>query len=261
MNWLQLIGRRKSVRQYLPEVDEATIARVRDICSQISAESDNPLELRLVPGLEIQPKLRGFVGGYGRILSPWYIAVIANGDKESMLNVGYRAEKAILEMTNLNLGTCWIGGMYDKQSIGNSLNIQGAEEIRALIAWGKPGKEGMNQTIKFFGGLGKRALPEKISVVDSKSEHLKYPWRAVLEAIRWAPSAINRQPWRLWFSPRSIHLFSDSRRSNRFTPTDIGIALCHLELACAQLGIRGNIAKSPHPEPKGWEYWVTYDID
>jgi len=79
VNWLQLIDRRSSVRQFAAEIDEASIARVRDICNRTENLNSCPLELRLLPGNEVYRVLRGYVGSYGRILSPWYIAAIAPG--------------------------------------------------------------------------------------------------------------------------------------------------------------------------------------
>lgn len=257
MNWLQLIERRHSVRHYASEIDEATLAQVRDICQRLETFNSCPLELRLLPGTEVHQALRGYLGAYGRVISPWYIAVLAPGEKDSLLNIGYSCQRVILEMTALNLGTCWIGGMYKKESLEESLNLERDKGIRTLIAWGRPSQAG-----KDSGRQGKRLAPEKIAVFDGDQTTSRYPWRAVLEAVRWAPSAINRQPWRLWFTAKAVHVFSVAKRIGRkFTPIDMGIALCHLELACKQLAIAGKISQVPHPVRKGWEYWASFAVD
>jgi nitroreductase len=261
MNWMQLIGRRISVRQFEPELDEATLARVRDICAPSENLNSCPLELRLLPGTQVHQVLRGFGGRYGRIVAPWYIAAIAEGGQDSLLNMGYRAERAVLEITALGLGTCWIGGLYDKSSLNESLNLSDAG-VRALIALGRPGKETWNRGIKLAVGQRRRLPLEKIAVFDSDQAFWKFPWRTVVEAVRWAPSAINRQPWRLWFTSQGVHVFSASSWVTRgYTPTDIGIAICHLELACKQLSIPGSLMQTEHPHRKGWEYWLSYVID
>lgn len=257
MNWLQLIERRTSVRQYEPALDEATTAQVRNICEHIETLNSGALNLRLLPGDEVHKAIQGFLGWYGRVLSPWYIAVISSRDRESLENAGYYTERAILEMTALNLGTCWIGGLFDKKAVNAILNSQ-EREVIALIACGRPKKATWSKAVKAAGRLGKRLAPERLAVFESAGNSSR-PWWAVLEAVRWAPSAINRQPWRLWFSANEVHLFCESRSLRRsYAPLEMGIALCHLELACSQLAIPGNLAKVPHPDRKGWEYWTSF---
>lgn len=259
MNWLKLIERRKSVRQFQPHVEESKLAQVGGICNNLSLLNQQPLKLKLTPGREIQPLIRGFLGSYGRVLAPWYIVAIAPLNKESLLNLGYAGEKTILEMTALGLGTCWIGGLFDKKHLNKKMELGVEEGVRALIAWGKPSIESWGKIIKGAGGLGRRMSPEKIASFDND---IGWPWRVVLEAVRWAPSAVNRQPWRLWFTRRAIHIYSVNHSLTKgYTPTDIGIALSHIDLACMQMDIKGSFVQIDHPVHKGWEYWTSYVLD
>lgn len=253
MNWLQLIDRRISVRQYDENVDESTLAAVRKIIEHVRRYNDSPLQFYLLPGAEVHPRQKS-IGPIGRIRAPWYIAAVAPDNPESLFNLGYSCQRVVLELTALGLGTCWLGSLVDWVALGESLNLGKGEAVRTLIAWGrKPQSLAEKQ--------GRRLPPEKIAVFPGDKD-AKYPWRTVLEAVRWAPSAINAQPWRLWFGPEAVHLYSRPRRITRgYCPIDMGIALCHLELACQQLNIPGHFDPGEHPRRKGWEYWVSYVFD
>lgn len=249
MNWLQLIERRRSVRSFEPAVDDATIAQVKAICEA------SPLELRLLSGDQAQAAAGGILG-VGRVVAPWYIAAISPGDRESLKDLGYHTQRTILEMTALELGTCWVGAISNsnKERLAADLGLGDQLGIRALVAWGRPRGKGTPRQ-------GRRVLPAKLAVFDSDCSG-SMPWRAVLEAVRWAPSAINRQPWRLWFTAGAVHLYSASKRLAReYTPIEMGIALCHIELACQQLAVAGKIQVTEHPQRRGWEYWASFVRD
>ena len=247
MNWLQLIERRVSVRKYEPDVDEVTLAQVRRFCEHVKERNSQEVEFYLVPSSEVSKG--GFWEGPS---APWYVAAVAPDDRDSLLSLGYSGEQLVLQMTSLELGTCWQGAFFDREALGRSLNLGKGLGVRALLAWGRSQNDS-----KDHPRIKKRLMPDKLVA----SAEVNYPWRTVLEAVRWAPSALNRQPWRLWFEEKAIHLYSRNTRIARFlTPIDMGIALCHLELACGQLGIPGSIEAAEHPRRKGWEYWISYQI-
>ena len=64
----------------------------------------------------------------------------------------------------------------------------------------------------------------------------------VLEAVRWAPSACNYQPWRIVLADGAAHFYLKRNKGfgeGRLFDTqkiDIGIALCHFALAMEEAG-------------------------
>ncbi|MGI6363021.1 MAG: nitroreductase family protein [Bacillota bacterium] len=253
MNWLQLIERRVSVRQYQENIDESTLAAVRKICEHVRNYNDSPLKFYLLPGTEVHQHQKS-LGPFGRVWAPWYIAAVAPADAVSLFNLGYSGQRVVLELTALGIGTCWLGSLVDWSALGDSLSLGKGEAVRTLIAWGR-------KLESLAEKPGRRLPPETIAVFPGDKD-VKYPWRTVLEAVRWAPSAINGQPWRLWFGADAVHLYSRPRRiTRRYCPIDMGIALCHLELACQQLNIPGRLGEGEHPRRKGWEYWASYLFD
>ena len=75
-------------------------------------------------------------------------------------------------------------------------------------------------------------------------------YASALEMVRLAPSASNKQPWRVVFDPetRRFHFFL--QRSKTYQPdklgasdlprVDIGIAMCHFEMTVSEAGFQGG---------------------
>ncbi len=94
-----------------------------------------------------------------------------------------------------------------------------------------------------------------------------------LEMVRWAPSASNKQPWRIVRIDNAWHfylqrtkgygkgtlLFSILRLAD-LQRVDMGIAMCHFELTARALGLNGQwVIRDPRIEiPENTEYTVTW---
>ena len=90
-----------------------------------------------------------------------------------------------------------------------------------------------------------------------------------LEMVRRAPSAVNKQPWRAVVEGNAVHFYL--KRSSGFgnhealdmQRIDMGIALCHFELAARELGVKPSFAQdAPRiPHDDGVVYIASYRID
>ncbi|MPM97692.1 hypothetical protein SDC9_144869 [bioreactor metagenome] len=90
----------------------------------------------------------------------------------------------------------------------------------------------------------------------------------VLEALRLGPSASNKQPWRIIKDSQGLyHIFleEDEKYNNTFSGIkiqniDMGIAMCHFELAEKELGITGQWIKAkPEVQAGKLKYIVTWE--
>jgi hypothetical protein len=93
-----------------------------------------------------------------------------------------------------------------------------------------------------------------------------------LEAVRWAPSASNKQPWRIVRSKTGWHFYLERTKgygkgSLIFTlmrmadlqRVDLGIAMSHFELVAIELGLLGSwVQDDPLVASEGREYTVTW---
>ena len=83
-----------------------------------------------------------------------------------------------------------------------------------------------------------------------------------LEAVRWAPSAANRQPWRAVITESGVHFYE--QKSIKDSPlgdvqkVDMGIALCHFDLSLEEGGISGSfVFEDPELAVPGNTYYIV----
>ncbi len=187
--------------------------------------------------------------------------------------LGYDFEKLILYAASLGLGTCWLGGTFNKSAFANNMRLKENERFPAVSPLGYP----KNQ----------RAI-EKIFRIKLKADN-RQPWENIffdggfnkpltkerageyafpLEMLRLAPSAENKQPWRVVFADNAFHFFAsgisnDSIKDIRMKRIDSGIAVCHFHLAAIEKDLAGKLErkeKIPFSIPENMAYitsWIT----
>jgi nitroreductase len=205
------------------------------------------------------------IGTYGLIKGVAHFVGGTMADRvEGNEDFGYRMEGIILEATALGLGTCWLGGSFNRKAASKRLEALGESgPIPALVSIGYPTerrafadrviraaskgdtRKPWNETC-FEGGL---AVPLSLDTDD--------PLAAALEALRAGPSASNKQPWRIARADGALHLFlkEDLPYNSVFgivkmQDLDMGIAMRHFDEAAAALGIGGawvRLANAPFP--------------
>ena len=98
-------------------------------------------------------------------------------------------------------------------------------------------------------------------------------YAAPLEMVRWAPSASNKQPWRIVRIGDAWHFFLQRTqgygkgtmlfnilRLADLQRIDMGIAMCHFELTALELGLKGywQITDPKIDIPEKTEYSITW---
>ena len=146
--------------------------------------------------------------------------VIDEDGQQSRLFAGCSGELLVLELTLMGIGTCWVTGTFRRSRAEEKARVSGESRLIGLIAAGSPAAA---------QGPRKRKLLREICASDPTG-WAEGPRRAA-ELVRLAPSALNLQPWRISVEPTRLILDADSH--NPRTALDVGIALCHAELACA----------------------------
>ena len=86
-----------------------------------------------------------------------------------------------------------------------------------------------------------------------------------LEMVRWAPSAVNKQPWRVVADRNAAHFYLKRNKGfisdavGDMQKIDIGIALCHFALAAEENGIKLNFQiNDPGIAAGDMEYMASY---
>ena len=86
--------------------------------------------------------------------------------------------------------------------------------------------------------------------------------RELMEMVRWAPSAVNRQPWRIIAADGCFHFYEKQDRgyvgekTGDLQKVDVGIALCHFFMGLEAQGGRPELTlRDPGiPVPEGVHY-------
>lgn len=196
------------------------------------------------------------LGTYGVIRGArWFIVGAVRKAPRDMEDFGYLMEAAILGMTDLGLGTCWLGGTFKRTDYGRRINVRSDETVPAITPVGYPAENRAitDRLIRWSAGSNKRKAPEELFFENDFSHPVNdlnaLPWADAFQAVRMAPSASNLQPWRLLIERKSgtVHFFlTRSRGYDRLIRAadlqriDMGIAMCHFELCVRQYGKEGR---------------------
>ena len=220
------------------------------------------------------------LGTYGFIKNP--AAFIAGIVKESTMNMedfGYSLERIILHSSEMGLGSCWLGGSFKRSSFADKAKIAEDEIIPAVAAIGYPAdkKTITDRIIRASAGSAKRKDAEELFFSSGKKKlniNYKEGYGRVLEMVRLAPSASNKQPWRVVKEDgKNIFHFYIERTASYarqiklvggadLQRVDMGIAMCHFECTAIEMGLKGiwkNESISGAAIPAGWEYSITWD--
>ena len=219
------------------------------------------------------------LGTYGLIkgANGFIVGATESGPK-SLEDFGYLMECAILRATELGLGTCWLGGVFTKSNFAKRIQLTDGEIMPAIVVVGYR-EEGSKERDKVRKGAGAdHRLPREALFFEGDfnkpiKDEASGPYREVLDLVRWAPSASNKQPWRIvktetgWHFclARSKHYGKGSLlftllRIPDLQRVDMGIAMCHFELSAQELGLKGSwVVEDPAlPLPDKTEYVVTW---
>lgn len=200
--------------------------------------------------------LRG-LGTYGFINGANGFVVGALGaGKQNLEEYGYRMEQIVLSATDMGLGTCWLGGTFTKSTFARKIALKGAESMPAILAFGLIDDETQARSgaLRLRVGGDKRLSWQTLFYEEGFDSLLSREkageYEPALEMVRIAPSASNKQPWRIVQTDQGFHFFLQRTKGYRSIMTrlvniddmqrlDMGIAMCHFELTAHQLGLKG----------------------
>lgn len=233
LSWHEAIFSRTSRRTYTGEpLEVGQIDAIQHLIADINNESN--LHFQLIEDAE--SLFAGFKASYGMFNGVTaVIALVGNRKLENVQRlIGYYGEFLMLECVALNLGTCWIGGTYDKEATKNVLSLQGEEELFAIISIGKVHSEkSLKEKLISQLGKNKQTFDE---LLQEKEETVPSWVRSGVEAARLAPSAVNRKPVRYSYLNSTLKAYTMKPNKD----IDLGISLAHFELGALKEGMRGE---------------------
>lgn len=215
-------------------------------------------------------------GTYGVILgaTSFITGVVEKGD-HYLEQFGYAFEKLILYLTSLGLGTCWIGGTFNRSQFARAAHLEKDELLPAITPVGYPSwaRGPIDVIFKPIPGRLRFSWKKIFFHLDLRHPLNKASagsYAVPLEMVRIAPSAVNRQPWRVVKDGGRYHFLCahnaiyHGKASFDMQKIDLGIAMCHFSETAMELGLAGKwlVKKSlPIDLPRKLEYIATWIVN
>jgi nitroreductase len=249
-----IIVKRSSVRRYQKkEFDDNFISNIENILTQeIKTPFQNSAKFYLIDKQNfIDQKIK--LGTYGFISGSRYFIVgtIAKNDY-CLEDFGFAMEQIILQLTDLGLGTCWLGGTFSRSEYVKTVQIEENYIIPAITPVGFPTPQKsikeiiIKSLVKAKTRLPFTELFFQNNFEASINEDINPKFKEALEMVRLAPSAENAQPWRVIMSEDNrFHFFLKRKKIIEKTfpkidlqKIDMGIAMNHFELYLKSLDFK-----------------------
>ena len=178
----------------------------------------------------------------------------------AMEALGYEMETLILYLAHLGLGSCWLGGTFNRKGFAKAMGIGEDHLFPAItpVGYGAPKRHVTEKLMRGIIRADRRSPWESLFFRDDFSSPLSreaagdlaFP----LEMLRLGPSASNKQPWRVLFRDNALHFYEDKAPgySDAFAfdiqRIDMGIAAAHADLALRERGISGRFDSDVRPD-------------
>lgn len=254
------INCRKSIRQYkeIP-ISEEHMKLVKEVINDVQLlhknTSDSLTEVKIINRGEKFDKV--FILPYfGIVKSPHYMLFTSEKNEESYENIGFIGEQIVLKLTELGIGTCWIGMPLKQKEIVKMFDLKDNTFPIILIAFGYPSEE-----IKPVNERKRKKMHE----IFSGKMHKKY--KSIAQALQAAPSAMNKQPWKVIIKNDEWHYYIKKKNgvikdiNNKLNKINAGIGLSHILVEGAKTG---NVVKfkklKTEDNLEGYDYITTINF-
>ncbi len=245
---LTLIKGRKSVRSFDGRpISAEDRSRLEQYITAISNPFGIPVRFALLDAEEhglSSPVLTG---------ERLYAAGAAAKEAYAETAFGFSFEKLVLYAWSLGIGTTWIGGTMKRELFERAVGLLEKEMMPCVSPLGYPAKKrSVKETLMRKGVGADSRLPSEKLFFDgawgvpldaSVSDEL----RELLEMVRWAPSAVNKQPWRIVAAEGGFHFYQKqsrvffSEKTGDLQKVDLGIALCHFVMGMEEQGKKPEV--------------------
>lgn len=263
---MKLIEKRRSVRTFENKKLEDNLKEkidlfIKDLEREYYFKYKFPL---------IDLNLEGKVGTYGVIkgANAYIGGVMLEGG--NLVELGYLFEKIIIYLTDLGIGTCWLGGTFKRSEFFKAMDLKEDERLLIVTPVGYI-EEKMSLKEKSMRVLAQSDRRKEFNELffDENLDPLYLDdlkdFRIALEMVRIGPSASNKQPWRIIKKDREFNLYL--KRTKGYAKSldydiqmiDMGIAQYHFEKTLKDKGIEGSWEKVERPRIyEGLEYISTW---
>ena len=261
MNGLELIRHRRSVRTFdgnpLRREDAEELLR---FAQSIATPYGIPITWKLLSAKEDGLSSPVIVG------ADTYIAGKLQRQPHAEEAFGYAFEKLVLRAEAMGIGTTWIAGTMDRPAFEKAMQLKADEAMPCVSPLGYPAKRmSLRETMMRKGVRADSRLEWRELFFDrsfDKPLSENTPCKDALEMVRWAPSAVNKQPWRVVIDGKQAHFYEKKSKGYvdgtgwDLQKVDLGIALYHFAYGLDET-VQLSIADPGLSAPDGMEYVAT----
>lgn len=241
---METIKGRKSVRTFEKKaLSEQHKKDIEDYVKNIPNPFDIPVEFKLLDAKDF--------GLSSPVLSGEELYIVGKVQKKPYADVafGYSFEKLVLHAWELGIGTVWIGGTMKRENFEKAAGLKENEMMPCVSPLGYPAtKKSIKETMmRKAVGADSRLAGEKLFFSEEWGNPLvpESDMAEILEMVRWAPSAVNKQPWRIIVKDGVFHFYEKKDKgyvndaTGDLQKIDVGIALCHFVM-----GLESKVKKA-----------------
>jgi len=238
VNLNEAIEIRRSRRKYDPTpIDPEIVDSLQQLIVRYSQEAGVRMELVLDNGAAFE----GFRRSYGMFAGVrHYVGLIADDrDPVSAEKLGYYGELLLLHAVTMGLAGCWVAGTYDKKACPFVLSEH--ERLAIVLVLGNASQDPSGKEKLIYNLIHRKT--KGIEEMYTADTDVPDWFIAAMEAVKRAPSAINRQPVKFSYKEGKIRARVEGRPDDMLA-LDFGIAKCHFALGAG----KGTWAWGNHAE-------------
>lgn len=254
------VNARYSVRNYMKQdLDEVILSEIKDYIEALTSPFGSEVHFHFLDQSMVVDGER--IGTYGVIKgASQYIGATIKEEPLALESLGYVFETLVLYLASIGIGTCWLGGTFNRQGFRNVLGLDAQTLFPIVTPIGYPAdkKHVVEVMMRRLIKANQRKPWETLFFQNTFDTPLKKTgdvhFEHALEMVRLAPSASNKQPWRVvkendrWhFYEQITPGYSDAFKYD-IQRIDLGIAAAHFDLSLKQAGIKGTFNVLPKPD-------------
>jgi len=253
---LEVIKNRKSIRTYDGNgLSESELNKVNELINNVDNPFKETVKFKLLSCKDHDISSPVIVN------EDYYLISIVKKDENYHLALGYVFEDLVLKFEEMGLSTVILGGTYKKENFKIAAKINDDEDIVLVSPLGhKASKMSIRETLMRNSiGADKRIAFNELFFKDDFKHPLNEDseFALCLNAVRYAPSAVNKQPWRIMINDMGAHFYKKGNKGyEAMQLIDMGIALRHFTIMC---DLDGEIKYAkPDIDYDDLEYIISY---
>ncbi len=250
----QTLINRRSIRRFAPQrlsaADHESVASIIREIVPLMPQYDLDIHLRDIGD---QFDLVSLLGAYGRLVSPPHVLLPVSPNMPlALVDQGYRMQQVVIRLYQREVGSCYLGTLRHLNTVHSYFNLPENTITGALLVFGYPAQSLTGKTFNkvFRTAMGSnRRLPLEVLFFTDTFDNPSQPpeqIKQIVEAGRFAPSAVNAQPWRFLLSDQTLFLYM-TRENKKYSVSgknyaffDSGICMANISLAMQALNVQGH---------------------